>query len=277
MKFGQSLLLIAASLMLFSACAAPTAGTAAAPLTAEAPATGGASAMEAPSTQPAPLSPPETPAALDSAGASPLATATAELAPALTATAGAADAPAAPASGPYRLGIVPADTQAVFRVKEQLAGRSLPNDAVGTTNAVSGQIVIQPDGTIAPGESKIVVDVSTLQTDERRRDDFIKRNTLETGQFPQATFVPTKVEGLASPLPTSGDVAFQITGDMTVHGVTKQVTWDVKATIAGKDMKGRATQSFKFGDFGMTPPRAMVVLSVEDNIRLELDFHLQQQ
>ena len=177
-------------------------------------------------------------------------------------------------SGTIRLNTVPDGTQALYRVREQLAGHDLPNDAVGTTQDVTGTVVIEPNGTLLADQSKFVVDLSTLQSDQGRRDNFIKGNTLHTDQYPTAEFVPTAVNGLASPLPSSGEVKFQIVGDMTVHGTTKPVTWDVTATITGQELTGSATTALKFADFGLSQPRVPLVLSVEDNIRLEIDFHM---
>ncbi len=164
-------------------------------------------------------------------------------------------------------------TQARFTVREQLADRTLPSDAIGTTKAVTGKITVKPDGSFVPDQSQISVDLTTLKTDRPQRDNFIKRNTLQVSEYPTATFVPTEAKGLPSPIPESGPLKFQLTGNMTVHGVTKPVTWDVTSTVNGKDIKGQATTSFKFEDFGMSPPRVAIVLSVVDNIRLDLDFH----
>ncbi len=179
-------------------------------------------------------------------------------------------------SGTIRLAIAEG-TEARYRVREQLANRNLPGEAVGTTTAVTGAIVVRPNGAIVSDQSKIVVDLQTLRSDESRRDNFIKQNTLQTNQFPTAEFVATEARGLPSTLPASGEATFQLVGDMTVHGVTRPVTWDVTARLAGNDLSGTATTSFKFGDFGMTTPRVAVVLSVEDNIRLEVDFRLVRQ
>jgi polyisoprenoid-binding protein YceI len=143
------------------------------------------------------------------------------------------------------------------------------------TSAVTGLIVVNQDGTIASDESKFVVDLSTLQSDQRRRDNFIKNNTLQTNQYPNAEFVPTSAIGLPSPLPASGSVTFQLVGDLTIRDTTRPTTWDVTAQIVdGRELVGTATTSFTFADFGMTQPRVPIVLSVEDNIRLELDFRL---
>ncbi len=182
----------------------------------------------------------------------------------------AADAPV----GVLRLVVAPEGNEARFRVREQLVSLTLPSDAVGTTTGLSGAIIIQPDGQIVAAESRFAVDLTTLATDSSRRDGYIQRNTLETGTYPEAVFMPTVVTGLPSPLPKSGSVAFQLTGDLTVHGATHPVTWDVTAQIDGRTLRGAATTSITFTEFGMTLPRVGPVLSVEDLIALELDFTL---
>ena len=184
----------------------------------------------------------------------------------------AADESVAAAPGTVVFQIVPQDSQATFRVREQLAGVELPNDAVGTTGAVSGQIALNEDGTLAGGASRITVDLSQLATDSSRRDAFIKQNTLNTGQFPRAEFVPTSASGLPSPLPPGGAYDFTLSGPMTVHGVKKDVTWNVSAVRADPGLTGTASTSVTFGDFGMAPPQVPVVLSVTDQIRLEVSL-----
>ena len=134
--------------------------------------------------------------------------------------------------------------------------------------------MLTPNGKIDSSKSKFTVDVSTLQSDESRRDNYIKRSTLQISEYPIATFVPSAVTGLPSPLPTSGEVKFQLSGDMTVHGVSHPMTWSVTATIDGNNLSGNATTPFKFDDFGMTPPKAGPVLSVTDNGMLEVAFKM---
>jgi polyisoprenoid-binding protein YceI len=182
---------------------------------------------------------------------------------------------AAASSDAIHLKIVVEGTEARYRVREQLAQLSLPSDAIGKTSAVSGTVVINPDGTIVPDLSKIVVDVTGLTSDKGQRDRFVQRNLLDTGQYPTAEFDPTSVSGLAAPLPNSGPVTFQISGNLTAHGTTKPATWAVTGQILNsKEMTGTATTSFTFEDYGIQQPRVPVVLSVVDKITLELDFHL---
>jgi len=175
-----------------------------------------------------------------------------------------------------RLVVVPEKSEARFRVREQLANVSLPNDAIGRTKEVSGTIVLKTDGSIVSPDSKFVVGLQTLQTDRSQRDNFVRRNLLQIDQYPTAIFVPTQVTGLPSSLPQSGDVTFKLVGDLTIRNVTKQVTWDVTGKIQGNELAGQATTSFKFDYFNLTQPKVPVVLSVEDHIQLELDVDLQR-
>jgi polyisoprenoid-binding protein YceI len=176
-----------------------------------------------------------------------------------------------PASA-VRLVLDPSASQASYHAHEQLVGKTLPSEAVGTSPGVSGSLVLQADGAIAAEQSTITVDLTKLKSDESRRDNFIQRDTLQTSQFPTATFVAQSVTGLPTPLPTSGQATFQLLGDLTVHGVTRPVTWQVTAQFADASVSGSATTSVNITDFGMTPPRAGPVLSIEDALNLELAF-----
>src|SRR5919199_2757950 len=177
-----------------------------------------------------------------------------------------------PAAATTTLVIDSSASKASYRAHEQLVGRTLPSEAVGTTNSVTGSLVLAPDGSVVADQSKITVDLSKLQSDESRRDNFIKGSTLQTSRFPMATFVPREAQALPSPLPTSGQVTFQLVGDLTVHGVTRPVTWQVTAQFGDASVSGAATTNVNLSDFGMTPPKAGPVLSIEDGLTLELAF-----
>lgn len=196
-------------------------------------------------------------------------------APTTTAAATATSAPAV-ATGGLTFTVSPG-SKAVVRVTEQLADRQNLSDAVLTSEKVSGEFTLLPNGTFG-SSSKIVVDLTALTSDSRQRDNFIKQNTLETSRFAEATFVPMKVEGLALPLPAAGDLTFKLTGQMTIRGVTKDVTFDVKATRSGTDLTSTSnvTPAFQFSTFGMTQPRVFSVVSIKDEIRLEVQLVAKQ-
>ena len=164
-------------------------------------------------------------------------------------------------------------TKARYRVTEQLAGISFPSDAVGTTETITGAIIVNPDGSFAAG-SKITVDLRTLTSDQSMRDGYIQTRTLETAKFPMMELVPKRAVGLPSPLPAGNQAqaGFQLVADMTLHGVTKETTWNVVATLRHDRVAGRATTTVDFAMFGMTKPSLARLLSVDDKIHLEIEF-----
>jgi polyisoprenoid-binding protein YceI len=166
------------------------------------------------------------------------------------------------------------DATARYRVQEQLVGLNVLSDAVGTTSAVTGTIVIGPDGAIGR-ESKITVDLRTFKSDQEPRDNFIRTRTLETDKFPMLEFVPTRTQNMPIPLPSPPQIqalGFQLIGNATLHGVTKEVRFDVVATLRGGTIAGRATGALLFSDFNITKPAVPVLLSVDDKIQIEVEF-----
>jgi len=202
------------------------------------------------------------------------ATTTSTPTPSTTTAATAAATVAATTASSANAWTVSDTSKATIRVREQLVGVSLPSDAVLTATGATGSFDLHSDGTFSSG-SKISFDITTLSSDKRDRDNFIKQDTLQVRQFPKAEFVPTKVTGLPLPLATSGSFTFTLTGNVTIRGKTKEVTFDVVAKRDGSDLTATATAnpSWKFGDFGMTAPSVPFrVVSVTDEIRVAIDL-----
>ena len=161
-----------------------------------------------------------------------------------------------------------------YRVKEQLVGVSFMNDAVGTTDKVTGTLVIMPNGSFGP-QSKLTVDMKSLNSDQELRDGYIRTRVLDAEKFPTLEFVPKRTQGLPAPLPsqpTAQALGFQLIGDMTLKGVTKEVTFNIAGTLRGATVAGVATTSFKFQDFNLPKPAVPLLLSAEDTINLEVEF-----
>jgi hypothetical protein len=188
------------------------------------------------------------------------------------APAGRGGAPLPDPTKPHKLEIA-AGTKARYRVTEQLAGINFPSDAVGTTESITGAIIVNPDGSFAAG-SKITVDLKTLTSDQSMRDNYIQTRTLETGKFPSLDVVPKRAVGLAAPLPAGNQAqaGFQLITDTTLHGVTREITWNVIATLRPDGVAGRATTTVDFAMFNMTKPSLARLLSVDDKIHLEIEF-----
>lgn len=181
----------------------------------------------------------------------------------------------AQARASVRYAVVADESEVRYRVREQLVGLNFPNDAVGATNAVEGGVAFDAQGRFLR-DSRFTVDLRALRSDEARRDNYLRRNTLETERYPTVTFVPTEARRLPFPLPQTGSVPFELVGDLTVKEVTRRVTWEATASFDGPRVSLRARTAFRFGDFGLRVPRVSVVLSVEDDIKLEADLVLRR-
>ena len=171
----------------------------------------------------------------------------------------------------------PDGTAARYRVRERLVGHDLPNDAVGETKTLSGAISIDSGGKVIRQASRFVVNAETFVSDQRRRDGYVRGRLLESDTYPEVVLVPTAVSGISMPLPTSGSRPFEMTGDLTVRGVTRPTIWKGTAQFRDGRVTGSAATSFTFDDIQMEQPRVPVLLSVADTIRLEIDFNLVRQ
>jgi polyisoprenoid-binding protein YceI len=186
---------------------------------------------------------------------------------------GAADLSAqSHAAAPSRYVVAPVGNEARYKVMEQLANIGL-NEVVGTTKDVTGRIILDASGKVVKDSSKIVVNVSTLTTDQKRRDNYLKTKSLESTKFPEVTLVPVSFDGLSEPIPAGQSKTFSLVGNLTVRDVTRPTTWQVTARRQGNDIVGTAKTMFTFKDFNMDQPKVPIVLSVADTIKLEYDFH----
>ncbi len=166
--------------------------------------------------------------------------------------------------------IVSEESVARYRAQEELASVGA-TEAVGETNAIIGQILFDEGG--APlACSRFDVDLRTLQSDSSRRDNYLYGNTLETEQYPLATFILTAVEGVTAPLPDGEETTFTLIGNLTVHGVTKLVAWETTATMEEDRLSGSAATTFEMPDFGIEPPVVGPVVSLDETVRLEVDI-----
>lgn len=165
--------------------------------------------------------------------------------------------------------IVSEESAVRYKAQEELQGTGA-NEAVGETNAFVGNIYFDEAG-LPLQCSRWDADLRTLTSDESRRDNFLRQNTLETDTYPQATFILTSVEGLDQPLGTE-EVTFTMIGDLTIHGVTKVVSWTATAKLDGDTLTGTAATTFDMEDFNITPPKVGPVLSIDETVVLEADI-----
>jgi polyisoprenoid-binding protein YceI len=152
-----------------------------------------------------------------------------------------------------------------YRINEQLANIGT-NTAVGRTPDVTGSLVV--DGSSITSVD-ISADLSSLQSDDQRRDGQVGRLNLGTATFKLASPI-----ALAT-LPTDGaTVDATATGDLTIHGVTKRVEIPVQASRSGNVVTVTGSIPIVFADYGVTPPTSFIAVSVEDHGIIEFQLHL---
>jgi polyisoprenoid-binding protein YceI len=157
-------------------------------------------------------------------------------------------------------------TFAGYRIEEELGGVGA-NTAVGRTQDVTGTLVID-DTSIT--ELSVEVGMTTLVSDDDRRDDQLRTRGLETDTFQTATFELTEPIGFAERPARGETVSTEAVGDLTVHGVTREVTVPVEARWTGDQIEVVASVDVALADFDIEPPTGFLVLSVADQGTIEL-------
>jgi len=150
-----------------------------------------------------------------------------------------------------------------YRVDESING--FDTTANGRTKSVTGQFTI--DGTtVAAGE--FTVDMPPFKSDESRRAGQFNGRIMSVDQFPTATFALTAPIDFQQ-VPTDGTtITASATGDLTLHGVTKSVTFDVEATFQNGRVGVTGQIPVIFADFGIPNP-SFATVTTEDHGILE--------
>lgn len=187
--------------------------------------------------------------------------------------------------GVHTFQIVPEESEARYEADEEFFGgaSSAINklaglvEAIGRTRTINGefQLAISGDQVELTGGS-ITVDLTTLASDDSRRDKRIRKQYLESNKFPMAEFVPTGIENFPAGAAEGQDVAFQLLGDLTVRDITQPVTFDVVANLQKNTLTGTAQTTLRMTDFGFEPPNIANILKVADEFAIVVDFTARQ-
>lgn len=204
-------------------------------------------------TAPAPLT-------LDSAGSTsqtpPPATSPSTGAP--TSTTAAAATTAASGATTY----TPTSTSVLgYRVKETLFGQA--NEAVGRTSDITGSLTL--DGATVSSVD-LTVNMKTVKSDQSQRDGQFNNRIMETSKYPTATFKLTQPLVVSTVPSDSTVVNTKATGDLTLHGVTKSVTFDLAAQRDGANIKVNGTIPVLFADYNIANPSAGPATTADNGV-----------
>jgi polyisoprenoid-binding protein YceI len=140
----------------------------------------------------------------------------------------------------------PAHSSAEFKVKHMMI-----SNVKGTFSGLSGTLS-EHTGDSSLSSIEATIDVASINTGDAQRDGHLKSaDFFDAEKLPTMNFKSTKVE-------QTGEAEYRVTGDLTIHGVTKPVTFDVEGpTAPGKDPWGNtrigisATAKINRKDFGL--------------------------
>lgn len=158
-----------------------------------------------------------------------------------------------------------------FEIDETLRGS--PFRVVGTTSEVAGQILIDFDDPPASEVGEIVINVRTLSTDDSLRDRAIRGQILGTNNPDNefARFVPGNVEGIPEQIAPGDAFPVTITGDFTLSGVTRPVTFQGQVTLETPDrLQIEADATVLYADFDLSIPEIPIVSNVSDEVLLAI-------
>jgi len=149
-----------------------------------------------------------------------------------------------------------------FRVREELAGIGA-TEAVGRTGGVTGAITLGGDGGTTLTDASFEVDMAAITTDEPRRDNRV-HEALATDVFPTATFELTEPIELGNGAGGGDAVTVGAPGELTVHGVSRQVTFPIEAQLVDDTIVVVGSLEVVFSDYDVQVPSAPIVVSAED-------------
>ena len=169
-------------------------------------------------------------------------------------------------------------SQVGYRAKEKFINQPSETEAVARTSGVTGSFVVNVVGrTVTVTRMTFTVELASLTSQDKyanyqvyQRDFFVRSIYLQTDSFPTATFT---ADSASFPLSSSGPVAADVPGRLTVHGITKQVTAHVQATASGAQAEAAGSISIDMRDFAIEPPDISFT-KAEPELTIEFDLKL---
>ncbi len=165
----------------------------------------------------------------------------------------------------------PAHTGVHFKVRHLMVSH-----VRGDFETVSGKIVYD-ERDISGSSAKITIDAASINTRVAKRDAHLKSpDFLDVAKYPTIVFRSKKVE-------KAGDGKLRMTGDLTIHGVTKEVVLVIEGpTPPIKDLEGKtrvggtATATINRKDFGLTWNMAIETggVVVGDEVEITIDIEI---
>jgi polyisoprenoid-binding protein YceI len=165
-------------------------------------------------------------------------------------------------------------SEARFYIDEVLFGSD--KTVEGITPDVTGDIQFDLANPATATVGTITINARTLVTDDDRRNGQIQNRILQSAedQYQYITFEPTSISGLPETAAVGDTFNVQMTGNLTIRGMTLEKTFDVAVTVASEsELTGLGTTTITHQEYELSIPSVPIVASVEDEVRLEIAFN----
>jgi polyisoprenoid-binding protein YceI len=156
-----------------------------------------------------------------------------------------------------------------YRVQETLFGQS--NTATGRTSSITGSLTVTGD-TLTAGS--FTADLTTVASDKSQRDHQFQGRIMDTSTYPTATFKLTQSTALGSAPADGITVTKQVTGDLTLHGVAKSVTFTASVKKTGSTFAASGSIPVLFADYNIANPSFAGTVTTQDHGTLEFLLNL---
>jgi polyisoprenoid-binding protein YceI len=138
-----------------------------------------------------------------------------------------------------------------YRVQESYLGQK--DTAVGRTQSVTGDLAVSNN---AVTSATFEVDLTTVKSGASGRDDSFNYTIMDTPNNPKATFKSTAPIAVPAVAAAGKKFTAKVTGDLTLHGATKPVTFTVTGRKSAAGFEVTAQIPLVWDDFGISVPRA---------------------
>jgi polyisoprenoid-binding protein YceI len=148
----------------------------------------------------------------------------------------------------------------------------------GRFNKVDGKYTLD-EANPAGSSFELTIDAASIDTNDAKRDGHLKSaDFLNVNEFPLITFKSTEVNQkepeAGGPGAEAGQTVYEVTGELTMHGVTRPVTLPLKLLKVGEGMDGKKRSGFLCearllrSEFGMTN----MIQAVGDDVAITISF-----
>jgi polyisoprenoid-binding protein YceI len=165
----------------------------------------------------------------------------------------------------------PEQSTATYSVKEELAGKKMAT-AVGSTSAVSGDVVVDDNDASASVLGTVVVDVHQMRSDNALRDARVQMAYLESHDYPLAEFTPDTLDGLPKEAVDDKWYPVTVSGRLKVHGLTEPSTWKGKVRLSGDELQVKIGTTVKMSTYDVGPISLVGMVRTADDVALSLDL-----